>query len=134
MEPHRFTFQSNQFTGECLPCPKTTFYNVVKSASVYNTITTRQAIEKAIDDGQPLDNWINCANFRSNYSSGPTRRRCGCRISSSVSGSLPPYPRQTRTAISSSTMKESPFSSVAVCNRVSENSAACLCSTATTCQ
>lgn len=64
MNDYRFTTQENQFTGECVPCTAATFKTIVNSASVNNTITTRQAIEKAIDDGQPLSNWTNCTNFR----------------------------------------------------------------------
>lgn len=77
MEKFRFTRQDNQFTGECLPCPKTMYYNVVKSASVNNTITTRQSIKKAIDEGLPLDNWINCANFRNFCQKQTMRPRAG---------------------------------------------------------
>ena len=77
MEPYRFTTQENQFTGECLPCTKAKFYTTANSASVNNTITTRQAIEKAIDEGQPLDIWINCANFRNFCQKQASRPRAG---------------------------------------------------------
>ena len=77
MENFRFTTQENQFTGECLPCTKTKFYNTVNSASVNNTITTRQSIEKAIDDGLPLANWINCTNFRNFCLKQAARPRAG---------------------------------------------------------
>ena len=77
MENFRFTTQKNQFTGECLPCTAATFKTIVSSASVNNTITTRQAIEKAIDDGQPLDNWINCTNFRNFCLKQAARPRAG---------------------------------------------------------
>ena len=77
MEPFRFTTQENQFTGECLPCTAAQFKTIVNSASVNNTITTRQAIETAIDDGLPLDNWINCANFRNFCQKQSARPRAG---------------------------------------------------------
>ena len=77
MEPYRFTTQENQFTGECLPCTKAKFYTYANSASVNNTITTRQAIEKAIDDGLPLDNWTNCTNFRNFCLKQAARPRAG---------------------------------------------------------
>ncbi len=77
MEQFRFTYQENQFTGECLPCTAATFKNIVESASVNNTITTRQAIEKAIDNGLSLDNWINCANFRNFCIKQTARPRAG---------------------------------------------------------
>ena len=77
MEQYRFTTQENQFTGECLPCTAATFKTIVNSASVNNTITTRQAIEKAIDDGLPLDNWIKCANFHNICLKQAARPRAG---------------------------------------------------------
>jgi hypothetical protein len=77
MEQYRFTSQENQFTGECLPCTKAKFFYIVNSASVNNTITTRQAIEKAIDDGLPLDNWIKCANFHNFCLKQAARPRAG---------------------------------------------------------
>lgn len=77
MEPYRFTQQSDQFTGECLPCTKAQFYTIVNSASVNNTISARQAIEKAIDDGLPLDNWINCTNFHNFCLKQSARPRAG---------------------------------------------------------
>ena len=77
MEPYRFTQQSDQFTSECLPCTKAQFYTIVNSASVNNTISARQAIEKAIDDGLPLDNWINCTNFRNFCLKQSARPRAG---------------------------------------------------------
>jgi len=77
MEQYRFTSQENQFTGECQPCTAATFKTIVNSASVNNTITTRQAIEKAIDDGLPLDNWINCANFHNFCLKQAARPRAG---------------------------------------------------------
>lgn len=156
MESHRFTYQANQFNGECLPCTKTTFYTEVNRASVYNTITSRQAIERAIDDGLPLDNWVNCANFRNFCLKQTARPRAGEAFAAlpvekklqqwtnSKKMWLPDFiygvrefaaiPRRTRMAISSSTIMGSPSSSVAACKRVSENSVACLCSMATTCQ
>ena len=77
MDNFRFTTQENQFTGECLPCTAAKFKTTVNSASVNNTITTRQAIEKAIDDGQPLANWANCSNFRNFCQKQAARPRAG---------------------------------------------------------
>lgn len=77
MEPYRFTNQENQFTGECLPCTAAQFKTIVNSASVNNTITTRQTIKKAIDDGLSLDNWTNCANFRNFCLKQAARPRAG---------------------------------------------------------
>ncbi len=77
MNDYRFTTQENQFTGECVPCTAATFKTIVNSGSVNNTITTRQAIEKAIDDGQPLSNWTNCTNFRNFCQKQAARPRAG---------------------------------------------------------
>lgn len=64
MDSYRFTFQENQFTGECLPCTKAKFYTIVNSADVDRKITTRQAVEKAIDEGLSLESYQNDASFR----------------------------------------------------------------------
>lgn len=77
MENYRFSFQSNQYTGECLPCTAAQFKTIVNSAVVNNTITTRQAIDRAIDEGLPLDNWLNAANFRSFCQKQEARPRAG---------------------------------------------------------
>lgn len=77
MDNFRFTFQQNQFTGECLPCTAAQFKTIVNSGSVHNTITTRQAIEKAIDDGQSLVGWTNCTNFRNFCLKQAARPRAG---------------------------------------------------------
>lgn len=76
----RFTTQSNQFTGECLPCTAAGFKTTVNSGAVYQTITTRQAIEKAIDEGLPLDNWVNCTNFRNFCLKQEARPRAGAEF------------------------------------------------------
>ena len=73
----RFVYQINQFNGECLSCTKAKFYTEAKSALVNNTISTRQSIEKAIDDGLPLDNWINCTNFHNFCQKQAARPRAG---------------------------------------------------------
>lgn len=65
METFRFTYQSNQFTGECLPCTAAIFKSIVNSADVDRKITTRQAVEKAIDEGLTLEPYQNDASFRS---------------------------------------------------------------------
>lgn len=77
MDNYRFTTQKNQFTGECLPCTAATFKTTVNSASVNNTITTRQAIEKAIDEVQSLAGWISCTNFRNFCLKQAARPRAG---------------------------------------------------------
>lgn len=61
---YRFTYQDNQFTGECLPCTAAQFKTIVNSADVDRKITTRQAVEKAIEEGLPLDTWLKDTAFR----------------------------------------------------------------------
>lgn len=51
MENYRFTFQDNQFTGECLPCTAAQFRTIVNSGVVAWKIGTRQAVEHAIEEG-----------------------------------------------------------------------------------
>ena len=63
MENYRFTWQENQFWGECLPCTAALFRTVVTSAVVANIIGTRQSIEKAIDEGLSLSHWLQDADF-----------------------------------------------------------------------
>lgn len=60
----RFVYQDNQFTGKCLPCTLTQFWTVVCSAIVAWKISTRQAIEKAVDEGLPLDRFISNSDFQ----------------------------------------------------------------------
>ena len=64
MEKFRFVFQDNQFSAPCLPCTAAQFKTIVNSADVNNKITTRQAVEKAIDEGLSLDTYQNDASFR----------------------------------------------------------------------
>ena len=64
MDNFRFTTQENQFTGECLPCTAATFKTIVNSADVNRKISTRQAVEKAIEEGQSLDPYLSDSAFR----------------------------------------------------------------------
>ncbi len=50
----RFTYQTNQFYGECLPCTAAVFNRLIDSRLVKYNIDTRQAVEKAISEGTPL--------------------------------------------------------------------------------
>ncbi len=60
----RFTFQENQFNGECLPCTLAKFKNIVSSADVDRKITMRQAVDKAIEEGLSLDTYLSDASYR----------------------------------------------------------------------
>ncbi len=64
MENYRFSYQENQFWGECLPCTAATFKSIVNSAEVNRKIATRQAVEKAIDEGLSLSPYQNDASYR----------------------------------------------------------------------
>ena len=64
MENPRFTFQENQFTGECLPCTAAQFRTIVSSGAVAWKIGIRQAVEKAIEEGQSLDPWLRLTDYK----------------------------------------------------------------------
>ena len=65
MENFRFTTQENQFTGECVPCTAAKFKTIVNSGDVNRKIASRQAVEKAIDEGLSLEPFQKDASFRS---------------------------------------------------------------------
>ncbi|MBR5395386.1 MAG: hypothetical protein IK144_09965 [Bacteroidaceae bacterium] len=54
---YRFCYQENQYWGECMPCTPTLFNHAIDSQDVAYKIGMRQAVEKAIRDGQPLDSF-----------------------------------------------------------------------------
>ena len=60
----RFVFQDNQFYGECVPCTLAVFNTTVDSAQVDWKITTRQAIESAIAQGLPLEEWTRRSDYQ----------------------------------------------------------------------
>lgn len=64
MENFRFTYQDNQFTGECLPCTAVRFKTIVTSDDVNRKIATRQAVEKAIDEALSLEPYLRDVSFR----------------------------------------------------------------------
>lgn len=64
MEPYRFTYQDNQFYGECLPCTLAVFNSIIDSAQVAWKIATRQEIDEAIAKGLPLDQWTRRSDFQ----------------------------------------------------------------------
>lgn len=63
MEDAVFTYQENQFNGECLPCTATVFNRFIDSADVAFKISTRQAVAHAIANHQPLDEWTADPHF-----------------------------------------------------------------------
>ena len=64
MEPYRFVWQKNQFGGSCEPCPASVFATQVRSGSVAWKIGTRQAVEKAVREGLPLDDFARVTDFQ----------------------------------------------------------------------
>ncbi len=64
MEKYRFSYQENQYFGECLPCSAAQFKNIVSSDIVDFRITTRQAVDEAIGEGQPLDRFTSDNDFQ----------------------------------------------------------------------
>ena len=64
MEPYRFTHQENQFWASCEPCTASVFSTLVRSAVVAWKIGTRQAVEKAISEGKPLDEFTRLSDFQ----------------------------------------------------------------------
>lgn len=53
---HRFVFQENQYFGKCVPCTAAVFNQAIDNPQTAYKIGTRQAVESAINEGQPLDN------------------------------------------------------------------------------
>ena len=63
-QDYRFTWQENQYWGSCEPCTASVFATQVRSASVAWKIGTRQAIEKAVREGLPLDAFTRLSDFQ----------------------------------------------------------------------
>lgn len=61
---YRFACQDNQFSAPCVPCTLPLFSTTVRSAVVDWKITTRQAIERAVDEGLSLDRFIRDSDFQ----------------------------------------------------------------------
>ena len=60
----RFVYQNNQFFGECLPCTLAVFNTTIDSGKVAWIISTRQEVEDAIKNGQPLEKWARLSEFQ----------------------------------------------------------------------
>lgn len=63
MDDYRFTWQENQYWGSCEPCTVSVFSSQVRSRAVAWKIGMRQAIEKAIKEGLPLDEFTRLSDF-----------------------------------------------------------------------
>ena len=64
MENYRFSYQENQFFGECLPCSAAVFNQLIDSPEVGWKIKTRRAVEQAIEEARPLDEFVQSAAFQ----------------------------------------------------------------------
>lgn len=64
METSIFTYQENQYFGECLPCTAAVFNRYVDDPKVAWKIATRQAIEETIGKGLPLDRFAQEPDFK----------------------------------------------------------------------
>lgn len=63
MDDYRFTWQENQYWGSCEPCTASVFSSLVRSRAVAWKIGMRQAIEKAIREELPLDEFTRLSDF-----------------------------------------------------------------------
>ena len=61
---YRFVWQVNQYWGSCEPCTASVFNTQARSSVVAWKIGTRQAVEKAIREGLPLDEFIRMSDFQ----------------------------------------------------------------------
>lgn len=60
----RFVWQENQYWGSCEPCTATVFSTQVRSGVVAWKIGTRQAVEKAVREGLPLDRFTQMTDYQ----------------------------------------------------------------------
>jgi hypothetical protein len=63
-QDYRFTWQENQYWGSCEPCTASVFATQVRSASVAWKIGMRQAVERAVREGLPLDEFTRNSDFQ----------------------------------------------------------------------
>ena len=59
----RFCSQENQYWGECLPCTPAVFNRYVDDPKVAWKIGMRQAVDKAVREGQSLDSFAKESDF-----------------------------------------------------------------------
>ena len=59
----RFVYQETMYGGQCLPCTCEVFNNLVDSQEVAFKIGMRQAVEKALRESLPLDEFLQCTQF-----------------------------------------------------------------------
>lgn len=64
MENFRFTFQENQFFGECEPCTAAMFNQAVDDAKVAWKISTRQGVDGAMAQGTSLEVYAETDDFK----------------------------------------------------------------------
>jgi hypothetical protein len=64
MDNYRFSFQENQFFGECVPCTADVFNHAVDDTMVAWKISTRQAVERAVAQGLSLEAYAKDKGFK----------------------------------------------------------------------
>lgn len=64
-EPFRFVYQTSMYSDECIPCTAEVFDRFVDSPETAWKISTRQAVEKALNERGPLDIFVQDPNFKS---------------------------------------------------------------------
>ena len=57
MDNYRFTFQENQYFGECVPCTAAVFNQAIDSPQTAYKTGMRQAVESAIREGLSVENF-----------------------------------------------------------------------------
>jgi len=60
---YRFCYQENQYWGECKPCTPEVFNQFIDDPKVAWKISMRQAVDKAIREGLPLDGFAKESDF-----------------------------------------------------------------------
>lgn len=64
MKTSRFSYQENQYFGECLPCTAAVFNQLVDDPKVAWKISTRQAVERAVAQGASLEVFAQTDDFK----------------------------------------------------------------------
>ena len=81
MEPHRFVWQPNMYSGSCEPCTISIFSKQVRDATVNWKINTRRAIRKAVREGLSLEAFTSRSDFQQWCLKQSSRPRAGEKFS-----------------------------------------------------
>ncbi len=63
-EKSNFIYQNTLYSSKCLPCTRETFNRIIDDPQVASKIALRQAIENAVEQGLPLDDFSRLADFQ----------------------------------------------------------------------